>query len=1025
VTLNAAADQAYTVTWSFAGSPTLTGVSGGTSTIAIGQTTHPAVTAAWAAAGGPHAVDFTISPSLTRAGRPVNVTVTAPVAAGTWQTLSIAPHSRKVTNLGPGDGTVPTFTPTKSIALDATSPTAGVTEAPYKGWNKFIPGEHGFWYLSGGMHSGYPGQEVDRLTLPTSGTVMSNEPDVQPFRPPEGPFSGYFSGGASYIHRMYNVPMTDPSDWRPYPGHQWTQSMWHPDWGYCVRAPYATQTSYPGGSYILNGDTLVGSHAQPGDTASPDTADYITGYVGLNWGTRKWTTYIPNINQDYGGATESGWIGHTGASTWNEFSNSVMFLATGVAGRTHLRAWHRSTNTIQNLGFTEQIGGASGSGGNGVLIEHMEGEKYLILRVDNGTTPPSAAHKLVLFNRRAGVGEGRFFTLTIPSVAFENATNNQDGLSFLIDRNSRRIFWICHPGTGNPIRFFRSTFDAPTTWTEITITPSITIPGYFLDFLKQPLIFRDGFLFFHNFNGAAGSYGWPDGRLNMLRAKVDNGETLPAMAFTRYDYDTQNFGFSAAPTVLGMRAVKHANLACRTTTGEHYVCGGDLGGTYNGSMGKLTFSGNGPGDYLWTETLTETQAAPMDGGSRMKRPSSPDDGAWWYSSSANPNPAFRDKFIHMRGGDGTSYASNPYERTAYRNPAYTAELANWDADNNVVVNCPLHVADMQADGWTVERLLVFDAAKNGFISTGVGSWPVSSGSWTVTHPTLLSGSSTRCGAFDVATNSAFRLTNVSGTPALVRYDLTNQTIRVWNLSRWTDTAGVMGDANRVWHTGAADPAVVGHENDVLANGFGYFYTSAGRWVTCLPGHWEHKALWIDSRDGKLYGVSPQTGYLWCFETRGTETSTADGLVIPFYPAGNRVPLVGTFPGLRSLRNWPPNYITDADPNNYFGNIDGSMNSFLVPFKGGLLWWSNAHHSQGAFGYPLYCFWRRLGFTGDWTVVTTPTELSANTYSCRTHEHDNDEVVMLAGGGHSEFAQDYAGGPAGIPQPRQKYFWRLR
>lgn len=943
-----------------------------------------------------------------------------PVPVGQWQLLSVAPHSRKTSNLGPGVGTVPTFDPTKSIALDNAAPTSNVNRLPAKGWNQLVQGERGYWYLCGGLHSNYPGQEVDRVSLPTGAdTTMVTELDVQPFRPPEGPFSGYFSGGSGYYHRQYNVPMADPTDWRPYPGHQWTMATWHPDWGYLVRVPYPIQASYPDGAFVFDGSVMRCSHAQHTDPSPPpDLADYITGYAGLDWTTKKWRTYIPNLNTDYGGIQEDGWVGQTGASDWNEFSNSLMFLATGVAGRTHLRAWHRSTNTVQNLGFTETIGGQSGTGGNGVRIQHLEGEKYLILRVNPDVTPPSAAHRLVLFNRRAGSGESRFFPLTIPAVAFTGAANNQDAVAFVVDKNGRRIFWLVRPGGTQPLRFYRSTFDDPVTWTELTITPSISSATVFIDPWKAPMMFHDGYLYLQDTTTAVDPYGWPDGQITMRRAKVDAGEDLPAMTFTRYDYDSQNFGFSAAPSVLGMRSVKHANLACRVTTGEHFVCAGDLGGTFNSSMAKLTFSGTGPTQYLWTETLSETQPAPLDGATRMRRPVSPDDGAWWYSDSSNPNPAFRDKFIFMRGGDGTGWASNPYTRAAYRKPAYTAEIAAWDADANVEVNCPLHIADMQADGWTVERLLVFDPAKNGFISTGVNAWPVSSGSWTVPHPTAsLSGASSRCGAFDVATNCAFRITNVSGTPALVRYDLTNQTIRVWNIGVWVDAAGVMGPAGRQWFLNGQDPGAL----PVTANGFGFQDPGdANRWKTAYPGHWEHKALWIDSRDGKLYGVSPQTGYLWCFETRGAETSTADGLVIPFYPVGNRVPLVGTYPALVSLRNWPP-----VQPTGDFrGNGDAAMNSFLVPFKGGLLWWSSAHHDQGSFGRPLYAFWRRLGFTGDWSVVSMPRELSANAYSMRTTGWDNDEVVMLAGGGHSEEASEPGNGAAGIPLPRQKYFWRL-
>lgn len=99
----------------------------------------------------------------------------------------------------------------------------------------------------------------------------------------------------------------------------------------------------------------------------------------------------------------------------------------------------------------------------------------------------------------------------------------------------------------------------------------------------------------------------------------------------------------------------------------------------------------------------------------------------------------------------------------------------------------------------------------------------------------------------------------------------------------------------------------------------------------------------------------------------------------------------------------------------FGNNDVSMNSFLAPYKGGLLWWSSAHHDQGAFGRPYYCFWRRLGYTGPWTVVNVPREFAANAFAFRTAAHDNDEIIMACGGGM---------GADNIPQARQKYFWRL-
>jgi hypothetical protein len=68
VTLDKAADRAYTVTWGTNGA-----AAAPTSTIAVGQT-MATVNISWAAAGS-GTVDFTISPALTRAGNPIPVTI--------------------------------------------------------------------------------------------------------------------------------------------------------------------------------------------------------------------------------------------------------------------------------------------------------------------------------------------------------------------------------------------------------------------------------------------------------------------------------------------------------------------------------------------------------------------------------------------------------------------------------------------------------------------------------------------------------------------------------------------------------------------------------------------------------------------------------------------------------------------------------------------------------------------------------------------------------------------------------------
>lgn len=70
VTLNAPADQTYTITWSRSNGAT----GPATSQITAGQTSVSA-TSTWTAIGTGRSVDFTISPALTRLGNPLGVTV--------------------------------------------------------------------------------------------------------------------------------------------------------------------------------------------------------------------------------------------------------------------------------------------------------------------------------------------------------------------------------------------------------------------------------------------------------------------------------------------------------------------------------------------------------------------------------------------------------------------------------------------------------------------------------------------------------------------------------------------------------------------------------------------------------------------------------------------------------------------------------------------------------------------------------------------------------------------------------------
>jgi hypothetical protein len=1021
VTLNAAADQAYTVTWSFAGSPTLTGVTSGQSVIAIGQTTHPAVTAAWAAAGGPHAVDFTISPSLTRAGRPMSVTVSAPVSAGTWQTLTVASHSRKVLTVTPNGTTTVSLTP--ALTVEAQSPVT-VSSIPGKAFGVVTPGERGRAYYAGGLHSNYQGNEIDRLTLPFSGTEIVTTLSHQPNIPPYGPFSGYQAGNGGYIYRAYDTGLGDNTLWQPHPGHQWTKQGWNPYWGFFSNTAHALQASYPNGAYTLTGGLLTSSAAQITDTFGDQ--EETAGLVAFDWTTNKYKTHVTSVGLPY----PFDQLGMSGATDWNNWTQEQLFFNVRsarlniarwnpISGLTYLANMVASPDTSSGV-----IGGSDGQQGNGLLIRVLEQRKYLIKREQGPSTAGAFHGALFLYSQDFGSGDARFVALTPPAGAFSDVTSGgEDNLTFTVDKNSRRVFWLVFPGVTIPCRLYVSTFDDLMSWTQITFTPNIVIPDTpfaytWLAANRQPMIFQDGYIFL--VDGGVGPNpdpGYINGTLHMRRIKVDSGEDLPAMSFTRYDYRKQtgintlpNFGFtfSSDPGVLQLWGVKHANWAYNPVDSKHYLCAGDLGSSTTGSLATLTFSGDDDDDFLFVETLDEETLPP----SGTVRPSSPDDGYWFRVPADSAWVEARGKFVWQRGGDGEPMFYNAYLRAVYGASTSNGTIAQveaaladgWDLaskyylfDQATTTFTPLGVS-YSYDTSTAEAPP--SAAGTRFIVSNTNGWTQDNGSTFYPDAWTASSAASRNGALDSTTGKTWRFYS-TGSPSLASFDWVNKVVKFHTLARWLSP-----ETGRNYYTSGAAPTTAG---DVIADGtkeaFGFFDTGSSRYITPLGLEWEHKATWLDERDGKLYAVNPVTGYLWCFETRTASTSTGDGHTIPFYPVGKRIPFSGVYPPRNARDAYPPT----SDPGK-----DSRMQQFLAPFKGGLLFWGSTLHDSGTFGYPRYAFWRRLGFTGDWTVVTMPQEFAANSFSAVSTAHDNSELVLLNGGGN------YLETPGPWP-----FFWRLR
>ncbi len=419
---------------------------------------------------------------------------------------------------------------------------------------------------------------------------------------------------------------------------------------------------------------------------------------------------------------------------------------------------------------------------------------------------------------------------------------------------------------------------------------------------------------------------------------------------------------------------------------------GDMGESTNQSLFTLTFDQT-PRGFTFGLDLDETQAPPPG----TVRPSSPDDGHWFWIDDTNPDPAMRNHFMWVRGGDGEPMFYNSFLRGVFKSQdsngtighVKAAIAAGWDISSKMYLYEPLSKT-FKTYGPTYQfngngHPDTANATLGGHSVADLNGWTQDGGNSVFPSVWTASSSMSRNAAYDRKTNTLWRFYDF-GSPALASFNFTTKVVRIFNLSTW-----VSDETGLTYYTKEGTPS---SPADVIADGtkpaFGFYNAGSGRHSTPFQFNWEHKATWIDDADGKLYVVAADTGYLWCFETRGENVGTHDGWKLPYYPVGQRVPLVGCYPEMDGLNAYPP----VRSPQ------DVRMNSFLVPFKGGLLWWSSSHHDHGVMGHPLYAFWRALGDKGAWTVVTMPKELNANSFSLKSRLADNDEVVMISTAGNS-------------------------
>ncbi len=816
-------------------------------------------------------------------------------------------------------------------------------------------GEPGVLYYHGSLHSNYAGNEIDRIDVrDLASTVVGGSINHQPVVPPRGRESGYSSGSGAYLHRQYGTGLADPvAEWQPYAFHNWCFNTYRPGDGYLLFTNYAVE----------NGATL-----------GPDPTGAGSGYVQSS-----------KLVYPSGDQRQLGLIRYYRNSRYEKIANSPPFelagmgdynayrqciLAAGCDGTTLQFAELLGTSwtavvasfrlsTAMAPGITNgQV--ARGKDGNGILLKHMERNKYLVYttsyyrpgQLDITTTLDNINYfALTWVLDLAPIGGGAA-TLTrvllgnnvvvklqqnYPAGNFDHMGDGQ--VTFAVDRASRHVYCQAVDGRATPIGsspfhagpllLWRASFDDLTAWAAIstTATPVVTHNAA-ID--REPL---------HVFNGHAFMLSRAGDNTALHRVKLGNFEAAPSFTFHRHEQATQNFQL-AAPVSSDVLRGKHANYAYRTVDGRYYQMGGDIAESYTQSSYSLSVS---PGSYNFRQELDELTPAPVG----YVRPWCTDDGAWTYCGSSNSNATLADRFIYFRGGQGIGALSSVYMQSAYASQA-AAEAARW----------------------TGALITLYDPVNKRFSALDSSGWTLSKGS-DPPDPRSYPIDYSRNGVWDGTRNQMFRF----APGRLTRWDFDARAIKVWNVAFCSTNDGNAYSADTTFNQALTNefPTFVADANwpNMYVDDVG-----AGRKRTFVAAEWAHQELWLDERDGKLYYVSPGTGYLWCFETRGAERTNGDGtLTIPFYAIPGRIPL---------KFHWP------QKPG---AQWDVRMHSYLVPFKGGLLWTHDNPGNQDGGG--RHAYWRRLGFTGDWTPITLPNDWAANGVQAKArNDINNDEFIGL-------------------------------
>lgn len=420
------------------------------------------------------------------------------IEAGEWQQLTIASHSRYI-----------------PVAQDTTATdsatTVTATYLPGKLWQTPFLSSDGKLYYFGGMHSDYPGNDIDVCDLSAiSGSVMTWQQLARPHVPPSGD-SGYGSGGSLNLYRNYSPALSDKTEWQPYARHYYCGALIHPVHGLLLNTGYPVNPA----NGLYSTTTWDGSGYPVGSSSywSDGRGFGITKYIES---TNKYELFAAgNVEQSL-------------ASEWHLSDYSSMidgFLIFDTANSSITEIYECSYRTSNAITYKYDVSSTdSGLVGNaatrqeGTVVRWMYGWKWIVLH-KNGDT---GFQTLKIYDHTDGLADSaRFVNVSLPSGVTAISGGN---FAIALDRSGNRIFF-CELTSGGTPNFWVSTFDSPGTWSSIsaTNTPSVSYPygSVTAAIGREILIYWNNQLFLIGFSNTNTSWG----SLVFYRVVLDGGVT--------------------------------------------------------------------------------------------------------------------------------------------------------------------------------------------------------------------------------------------------------------------------------------------------------------------------------------------------------------------------------------------------------------------------------------------------------------------------------------------------------------------